>query len=516
MPHTTPLVLHIIAPKADAAGLVRKAVAHAYPEALVTTSPDPQAAELKESGFLLIDTGALSEERLEHLLESSSEKPTILIVPDLTQVRRVSHHLSGCTTVVARSDLGGMGLLTAIHHLLERQKLQEQLKKASRHLKELSIRDELTHLVNHHHFDELLANEVRKANRYKRPLSLCILSIKNFTAINEAFGHEAGDRILVAAAEILRRAVREVDVPARYGDNEFAVILPESDEAAAGIVAARMHDALSAIALPGGGMISRLAVASGIAALSDRIEGKEQLLKASLGALISAKRNGAGSICTSDDAANRARPLSENRQLIDQLHERLAAIALESQQAYFRSLLKAMAEIPLMKKQLLPHSERVAFFSRRLAERAGLPAEHALLLHRAGILHDAGKLAIDAELVAKAGRLTEPEEMLMRQHPAFAVQIIGRTPLFDGELTAILHHHERFDGTGYPEGLAGEKIPIDARVLAIGEAWDAMISPQPYRAEPLSLDAALAELTEGAGTQFDPKLVQCFTGLIAS
>jgi len=491
-----------------------RALTHAFPGASVTRLA-PGSEVPHSASLAMIDTSGLSEAQADLLLETMPDVPALLVVADLTEVRRFSRHMSGTRSIVSRADLGGIGVIQAVHHLLERRKLREQLFRASKHLKEISIRDELTGLYNHRHFNELLTGEVRKANRYRRPLGLVILSIKNFTAINEALGHEEGDRILVAAARAIRDTIREVDLPTRYGDNEFAVILPESEEEAARIVAKRIADALIEGALPARGEREKVKVSTGVAALGEHAHTKDELVKTALGALLEAKRNGAGAICSSNEAMARRREVHENRQLIEQLGVRMQAIARETQLSYFRAIIKALAGIPLVKRQLMPHSERVAFFAQRLAERHGMDGEPSRSLYRAGLLHDIGKLAIDEEILCKPARLSEPEEELMRGHPSFAVQIMGRSSFVSAEIEAIMHHHERFDGSGYPEGLKGEGIPFPARILAIAEAWDTMISPQPYRPEPLTLDSALAELKKGSGSQFDPDLVDRFCALIS-
>jgi HD-GYP domain-containing protein (c-di-GMP phosphodiesterase class II) len=177
--------------------------------------------------------------------------------------------------------------------------------------------------------------------------------------------------------------------------------------------------------------------------------------------------------------------------------------------------MNAIGEIPMLKRHILPHSERVAFFSRRLAESMGLEESKTKSVYRAGLLHDAGKLAIDPEILTKPGRLTFPEQELLQKHPLLAVQILGASPFLNEEIGGILHHHERFDGEGYPEKLSGESIPITARIIAVAEAWDVMTNPQPYRPKPLSLDDALDEIKRASGTQFDPDIVAYFSNLIA-
>lgn len=510
-----PLAIGALLATDDEARQIQATLEHIYPGVAIERTTSVADLTALESDCFLVDTKRCAGAALEHLLDTLPDRPAVLIVDDFTEVRAYGQRLNGRRAVVARGDLAGMGLIQAIHHLLERQQLHEQLRRTARHLQELKTRDDLTGLANHRHFNEMLGREVKKANRYGRPLGLVMICVKDFTAINEKRGHREGDRILATAAELVRETVRDVDIPARYGDNEFCVILPETDEAAAGIVAERLQAALGTIRLGTGDDAQPLRTSIGIAALGGRIGTPEELLRTVLGALAAAKRGTRNAVCTAADIAARRKRVRENRQLIDQLHERLLRIARDAERSYFQSLIKAVSNIPLLKKQLLPHSERVAFFAKRLAESLDLGEEACRRIHHAGLLHDTGLIAIDPEIVTKPAKLTAAETDLVRQHPLFALQIIGEPPFLATELGAILHHHERFDGKGYPEGLAGEAIPLPSRILAIAEAWDAMTTPQPYRTKPLPFDAALAELATGAGTQFDPQLAQRFTALIA-
>jgi len=494
--------------------IAMKTLSHVYPGVNIETCENIKNPPESLAALNIIDTEQISGVALDHVLDQLSDGPAILLVRDFASVRTFGKYLSGRTSIITRDDLGGMGLIQATHHLLERQKLHKQLRKTSRHLKELAIRDELTGFFNNRHFQELLTGEVKKANRYRRPLGLVIIAIKNLCAINKTFGHNEGDRILARTAETIRDIIRDVDIPARYGDNEFAIILPESDEDAAGIVVRRIQNAMEEISLKSSGDGLHLILSCGIAALSYRIQTREDLLRTALGALIEAKKNGDNAICTSEEVEAKRRVVRENRQLIEQLSERLGRISNEAQRNYFQSLMKAIGEIPILKKLLMPHSERVAFFAKRLAESFGLEDAKSNAIYRAGLLHDAGKLAIDSEILTKPTRLSLAEQDLIQKHPVFAVQIIGQSPFLSDERGGILHHHERFDGEGYPERLSGDSIPLSARILSVAEAWDVMTTPQPYRMQPLSLDAAIDEIQKGSGQQFDPDLVDCFTGLI--
>lgn len=505
----------ILTNKPEYKNLVEKTLAHVYPRVDVIVSPAGSQFQASDSTILILDTGAISGASLEHTLDTHSNNPTILVVKDIAETRFFGNLLSTKRSIVHQSDLSGMGLLGAVHHLRERLKLHEQLQKTSKHLKELSVKDELTHLFNHGYFDDILTAEVKKANRYKRPVGLVLLSIKDFGTINEHFGHDEGDRILAKAGELIQTSVREVDIPARFGDNEFGIILPESDENAAKIVATRINGAFSNITVTRKMETSGISLAIGIASIGSKIHTKEDLLKRALSALSLAKKDKNHPICTSSDMAIKGREVKENHRLAEHLKEKLAQIADNTEKNYFQAVIKLFEEVPHARKLLHSHSERVAFFAERLALHLGMESAAVKSIYRAGFLHDAGKLVIDSSILLKADKLSFSEIELVRQHPIFAANMLGNPAFFTIETDAIFHHHERIDGKGYPQGLSGEAIPVAARILAIAEAWDTMITPQPYRTEPLGLDLALAELKAGAGTQFDADLVEKFAYLIA-
>lgn len=488
---------------------------HIYPGVNVAGYIDPKQPPNDKASIIIIDTSLVEGAKLDHLLDQLPDIPSVLVVKDFSSVRGFGKYLTNRRSIVTTDDLKGMGLIQSIHHLLERQRLHEQLQRTSRHLKELSIRDDLTGFYNNRHFLEVLTNEVKKSNRYKRDLGLVIISLKNFSTINKTFGHTEGDRILAKIAGIIEHTVRDVDICSRYGDNEIAIILPETDEQAAKVVVHRIQENISGIHIERDGSYIEPILSSGVAALNRTTRSKEDILRTAIGALIEAKRRDESSICTQEEIEAKRKIVRENKQLIEQLNERLSRISKEAFRNYFHSLMSAIGEIPILKRHILPHSERVAFFARRIAEAYGLEETQAKSIYRAGLLHDTGKLAIDTDILTKPDRLTFPEQELIQKHPLIGVQILGNSPFLNNEIGGILHHHERFDGEGYPERLSGDSIPIAARILAVSEAWDVMTNSQPYRNEPLSLDEALEEIKRSSGTQFDPDIVDCFADLIA-
>jgi len=465
--------------------------------------------------LIVVDTSIINPHKLDIILDQLPDVPVLIVVDGMSDVHNLSHLMQGRRELITQKGLEGFTLIQAVHHLLDRQKLHNQLQKTAMHLKELAIRDDMTRLFNHRHFNDLLKQEVKKSNRYKRPLGLLMIALNDFTAINETYGHHEGDRVLARAAGIIGATVRDVDITARYGDNEFSVILPETDEVASIKAGERIYEALAKLTVSDDNGPNVVSVSVGVAALGGDIKTKEELLKSGLRALIEAKRaRQHHPIRSATEIAAINHDVKENRQVIESLGERISRIARRAEKTYFHDLIKTIAEIPVHRKHFTAHAERVAFLSERLAAKIGLGEDDIRQIRRAGLLHDIGKLAIDLNIINKPAPLEHDETKLVQRHPLFGAEIIGQSKLLKMEPDIILHHHERVDGNGYPNGLAGKDISIGARIVAITEAWDTMINAQPYRKEPVPFDKALSELKGGAGTQFDGELVEIFTSLI--
>lgn len=171
---------------------------------------------------------------------------------------------------------------------------------------------------------------------------------------------------------------------------------------------------------------------------------------------------------------------------------------------------KALVRVAAMReKGADQHSARVAVLAVATGEKLGMSDEELLILRRAAELHDIGKVAISESILGKLGRLSEEEIKIMRQHATLALEILGAVQALQPTLPLIKHHHERWDGTGYPDGLAGEEIPLGARIIAVAEVYDILTHGAPWK-EPLSVEEAKAEIRRCAGTQFDPRVVEAF------
>jgi diguanylate cyclase (GGDEF)-like protein/putative nucleotidyltransferase with HDIG domain len=367
-------------------------------------------------------------------------------------------------------------------------------------LVQLSNTDFLTSLHNHRYFQERLDQEIGRALRYHHPLSLILLDLDHFRQVNAAHGHQGGDDLLLQVATILKRSLRECDIPTRYGGEEFAVILPETAAVDACEVAERIRAVIEGTAFEvrslGTRRAARLTVSGGIAEYPGDTREKDGLLLAADVALLRAKHMLRNRICrfAEDDAwpTGGMDPADLHWALQDASIAAVESLAqaLDARDHYTRG-----------------HSENVTRLSLAIASVLGIPKDELARVKVAGLLHDIGKIGIPDRVLLKRGPLSPEEWELVRSHPLVGADILAKAPMLLEVIPIVLSHHERYDGTGYPGAVAGEEIPLAARILAVADAYDAMTSQRPYR-EALSEEQALAELLAHAGSQFDPEIAR--------
>jgi len=355
----------------------------------------------------------------------------------------------------------------------------------SAHLLAQATSDPLTGLLNHRAFQQRVENEVRRAQRYERPLALVLLDLDHFKSINDAYGHQAGDAALMQAAKLLEAGARAGDVLGRIGGDEFALLLPETIAEGACAIAQRCATEFRAAPV---GVASHLTMSAGICDLTQAKNSKE-LLQLADGALYWAKNQGRDNVVV------------YSPEIVLELSDTDRADRLHRSQS-LTSILALARSIDAKDSPNEEHSERVAGFVRRLAEAAGWPEIPVAQLAEAARIHDVGKICIPDEILLKPGELTPAEYELVKAHAALGAQM-AREALTDEQALWIEQHHERFDGTGYPNGLAGGDITEGAALLALADSWDVMTTVRSYspaKSEP----EALAECVSLAGAQFSP------------
>jgi diguanylate cyclase (GGDEF)-like protein/putative nucleotidyltransferase with HDIG domain len=356
--------------------------------------------------------------------------------------------------------------------------------------------DELTGLYNHRHFHERLEQEIARGSRFGSTFSLVLMDIDLFKSYNDIYGHLAGDQVLRRVGGYLQNSIRSIDLPFRYGGEEFAIILPEARLDDAYRVAERIRKTVetksSSRSMP-------ITMSVGVA--NWPIDGvmKEEIIGRADAALYRAKQLGRNRTCLSSEVL---KPGSN-----------VISTELESQPKALSIIYALAATVDAKDSYTYGHSRKVSEYAVKMAEMLNMSADRLNTMRAAGLLHDIGKVGVPDHILNKKSALSGDEWNPIRQHPDLGVEILKHVIDLVKCLPAIQHHHEHFDGKGYPSGLVGENIPYEARILSIADAFDAMTSPRPYRPQ-LSLKDALEELRRCSGTQFDPALVETFCSVM--
>ena len=376
--------------------------------------------------------------------------------------------------------------------LLAIQLYQRAIVRALRAMR-LALTDPLTGLGNHRHFHERLERELAQAHERGLPLTLCLVDVDDFKRINDRFGHPAGDRVLSQLATRLRQTGEAF----RLGGDEFALLLPGYDESAALTAAYSVVERVGMLTLDDIGSVT---VSAGVATSPHHAADRDELVRLADSALYWAKEYG----------KNRARAYRPD---VIELAELKRLASGPDRAARFRAAASLARAVDARNAYTGSHSQRVAELAARVARHMDLPEDQIELTRLAASLHDLGKLAIPEELLRKPGPLTEPERMILERHPKIGFRMLESLGV-DTVADWVLHHHERWDGSGYPDGLPGDQIPLGARIIFVADAYDAMTSECVYRRR-VSPQEAVEELERCAGTQFDPAIVSAFAEELA-
>jgi len=350
----------------------------------------------------------------------------------------------------------------------------------------LALTDPLTGLGNHRSFHERLQRELVEAEAEGTSLALCLVDLDDLKTINDRFGHPAGDLVLGQVASRLRQGGESF----RLGGDEFAVLLPRQEERQATSVARSIVERVAALHVNGVGTVT---VSAGVATYPTQGSGRDELIRLADSALYWAKKDG----------KNRVRAYAAESVLRANLGQIADTPDRAARYRAAESLARAVDERDAFAGS---HSQRVGDYSARISRRLGADESSIELTRLAGHLHDLGKLAIPEELLCKPSALSDAERLVLERHPQIGYQMLeslGVEPVAEW----VLHHHERWDGTGYPNRLTGEQIPLGSRILFVADAYDAMTSEHGY-GETLTQQEALAELERCAATQFDPAVVR--------
>jgi diguanylate cyclase (GGDEF)-like protein/PAS domain S-box-containing protein len=393
-------------------------------------------------------------------------------------------------TATPIAEGGRSGAVVTFRDVTARKRLEVRTLESLAAAEQAAAVDPLTGLANHRTFHERLAAEVDRARRTGRGVALVLMDLDHFKRVNDHHGHQTGDRVLERAARVMREQTRSGELIARVGGEEFAMLLPDADVDEALRAAERIRRAVAATDFPAVGRLTVSAGACDTAHAGDA----DALYRRADGALYWAKHHGRDRVVRWTPDAPEPAPA---RDRADRLDRRQALVSL-------RLLARVVdAKDPATRR----HSERVGDLCAEIAEELGWSAERAAMLREAGLVHDVGKIAVPDAVLFAPRPLRPDERAVVREHPAVGARIVGEALTIE-QVAWVRGHHERWDGTGYPDGLLAEECPEGARILALAEAWDVMTSERPDSTTPATPAEALAECRARAGSQFWPPAVE--------
>jgi diguanylate cyclase (GGDEF)-like protein/putative nucleotidyltransferase with HDIG domain len=371
-------------------------------------------------------------------------------------------------------------------------KLRERVGRLIRQLSNVATTDPLTGLLNRRGLHNAIDAEMDRAQRSSQPFSLLLGDCDFFKHLNDRLGHRSGDDALVEVGRMLETERRRIDAAARVSGEEFSVVLPETDQHGAYLFAERLRLRLSVLfadhAVP-------LTMSFGVATYPEHGADEDELLRAAGDALYAAKALGRDRTVLHSPEIEGILGAGRDRE-----HTRI--------QAQLATVLNLAEALDMRDEGTARHSQTVGRYCEMMARELGLGRDRVDRIRIAGVLHDIGKIGVGDSILQKPGALTPEEFEQMRKHPEIGARILGGAGL-DDIRGWIIAHHERPDGNGYPRGLRRDRIPLEARILAVADAYEAMTSDRVYR-KSIGAEAARRELLAGAGRQFDTKVVRAF------
>jgi diguanylate cyclase (GGDEF)-like protein len=370
--------------------------------------------------------------------------------------------------------------------------------------------DRLTGIANRETLLTTLNSEIERATRHHKWLSLAFIDLDRFKPINDTYGHHTGDLVLRQIAQLISDNIRASDTFGRYGGEEFMLILPETNPEDAAVLAEQLRALVVEHEVQiGPHQTLGVTISVGVAGDVGSQLQADRLVDQADAAMYAAKSLGRNRTyryrAVDDSAPVRRAPISPERRAA------ATAIGQWASDSAAEALASVLAPQPQHRGQ---PSDMIASLATGLALELGLPHEEIERIRIASLLHDLGKLAVPSEILDKPTSLSDLDWQAIGEHPRIGQVILEQASSLREAVPVVLHHHEHFNGTGYPHGLRGKEIPIGARIVAIADAYHAMIHDRPYT-NAREHQEALQELRANAGSQFDPEIVNLFCQLFA-
>jgi diguanylate cyclase (GGDEF)-like protein/putative nucleotidyltransferase with HDIG domain len=439
-------------------------------------APSTHLSEILDASTMRKISSAFGTENLKAVvtmpLSARRQLLGVIVMGNLADPKLVSDELELLT---AMGDQMSMGIENAV--------LQGKAR-------ELSLTDELTGLYSRRYFYIVLHNEMHRAQRYGPSSSMVMLDIDGFRDYNDKFGHTAGDGALKALAQTLIAELRQTDMSFRFGGDEFVIILPATTAEIAREIVDRIKIHWAQVSRAQyGTQESALGLSAGIVQFPRDADTADGLVLLAETTLREARGEGGGKSMLASEM-ELVHSSFQDTASVDQIYALAATV--DARDPYASG-----------------HWERVTATADLIGRAIGLSADDLNTLHAAALLHDIGKVSIPDQIITKADKPTDSEWEIIKKHSVEGARIVGNIGELSKLAPIIRHHHESYDGTGYPDGLKGEDIPIGARIVHLADAYDTMTTFRPYR-NTISYKEACSELKQCAGSQFDPEIVEAF------
>lgn len=418
-----------------------------------------------------------------NLIEGSFIFSKCMVSPDLSLFAGLT---SKIITIISST------IVAVLSESQEKKKRKLRMQKTM--LEQIAVTDGLTDVYNQRFFNIALESKIWETEKKQGSLGLILIDVDDFKMCNDLYGHDFGDNVLKITASAVKTASGKDNIVCRYGGDEFAVILPDCDLQTAKEVAQNIRAHFEEVRFGNqeNNLLNKVTLSMGLSVYPGMAGNKDELISQADMALYHSKNLGKNNIQFYQNI------IQQLRKSITSDHQQLIGV--------FKTLLST---ISIKDKYTLGHCERVSSYAVKIGKELNLGIKDIMSLQYAGLLHDIGKVEIPKSILNKNSPLTADECEIIKKHPVYSANILEPLDGMDQLIDFVIHHHERYDGKGYPHGLSGEEISLGARILCVADSFDAMLSERPYSKASM-MNEAFVELEQCAGTQFDPIVVRAF------